>query len=220
MRSLADEKRVEAIDRRLIHGIERQLHVATELVRRYPAHMMFEPENARDLPGEWHFIFCCPLEFAKSKRDRGKRIRRPLARDGGKYARVYPGGKEDPDRRIGNEVAGDRAVHFLANQLVLGQVYRRRQRLRLRQDLRGVEITALLTLAVPVQDEHRACRQGADFAIQCVWFRDVTPDEKADVPSRLRGASHLWSAQQGLHHRRNPDRGVVIGVVERLDAAT
>jgi hypothetical protein len=86
MRSLADEKSVEAVGRRLIHSIERELHVATELVWRYPAHMMFEPENARGHPGERHLIFCRPLEFAKAQRDCGKRIGRLFARDGGKYA--------------------------------------------------------------------------------------------------------------------------------------
>ncbi len=67
-------------------------------------------------------------------------------------------------------------------------------------------------------DECRACGQRADFAIECVWFRHVTPDEKANVTRRLRGASHRAVAQQRLHLRRDADGMTIIGVIERLDA--
>src|SRR5260221_7613631 len=86
MRSLAGEERVEAVGRRLIHDIERHVHVAPKLIGRYPAHVMLEPETARRHPGERDLILCRPLELAKSQCDRAKRVRRFGARDGGKYA--------------------------------------------------------------------------------------------------------------------------------------
>src|SRR5258708_31774213 len=64
MRSFADEERVEAVGRRLVHGIERHVHVGAELVGRYPAHMMLEPETARRPPGERDRILCRPLGLA------------------------------------------------------------------------------------------------------------------------------------------------------------
>src|SRR5260221_6737213 len=100
MRRLADEERVEAVGRRLIHGIERHVHVAAELVGRYPAHVMLEPEIARRHRGERNLILCRSLELAKSQGDRDKGVRRFGARDGGKYARVYSRREKDPDRRV------------------------------------------------------------------------------------------------------------------------
>ena len=170
-----------------------------------------------DQPRERRLVVGRVVEILVGKGD-GMDIRRAdIPHEAEQRSRIDPGGQEDADRNVGDEMVADAVTQRRAHALCrIGG--RSGLPLRCGKDLGDREIVRVRGRSTAVDPQRRARWKRADVLIDRVRFGDAAEQQEAGPSGRLRVGRRTTAGDDRLDLRREAQRPAVVGIVQRLDA--